>query len=898
MRHPVRLITVLAYLCLSYSTSGQTIFPKISGIILSSESGPVTGATVMLMDEYGKSVVSFAISKSNGGFSMYLPQSSDSIFALRIEHIQYISWSSKIRRTEFESGQMNLKIQLTQRNLTLQEVTVKATPLPYRIHNDTTEFRAKAYRTAETRKVEDLLKNIQGFQLTDDGRIFFQGREIERMLLEGEDLTDRHYRLLSKNLNASLIDRIQVVDNYSPDRLMREVDRTGKIAINLTLDSTYRNRMSETIGVASSGRRQLMDVSTILPAAMIKWLTFTNFNQNGTPSGTQLSDDRLGENTISSEWQDKHALALLEPMQIPQPPMDLRYARDNEDASTMQVISMHNQKGQSFRMLAGLGQSRLHRSSEWESRMKSLIGSDWQLNQQTRYSMKATEGLASILFKHDRNTNRTGHFSMNINKKNHGQWYTDQTTGDILDSLSDHHQQQRLMLTSRGHETIRTGVGNLIKISYQMDIGQSDQDQILSTNRFLSLHTPVNGMNEFNQRIKVRWFSGHLDFSWLGRSKYGKWSGGLRLSTDRQQQNLSFKPAVGTVVGSSSFPPGKTEIQSQAMVLHGTWQSAGTGKFAWFTSAVMGISPFDVRDAVIRSLAGSHVYRLTAGVDYKLSGLSGMRFNVYRNRWTPSTEWFHAGPILQSDGQVRFPATELKPETMTGLNLTISRVDLPKSFTALLYASLILTDGAYRQISSRNPGISQTTYMPFDGQRSQFISGSLSKHFPALRFKSMTDVSLQRIDGDARLDDLPITNSFGRFSIHQRLISAFPNPLNVELSYVLSRQYNRLESSLTGEMNTAQWQHVGYVRLNGRFGEKGFFSMIYGHRLLSTDKSLKTIDIYGRWKVSRSLYISITGHNLTNATAIARRMVSLNATTDQQTSLVGRYLMLGAEWSF
>jgi hypothetical protein len=852
----------------------------------------------MLMDEYGKSVNSFAISKSNGGFVLYLPQSSDTNFLLRIEHIQYITWSRKISRADFESGLMNLKIQLTQRNVTLQEVTVKAPPLPYRIQSDTTEFRAKAYRTAETRKVEDLLKNIQGFQLTEDGRIFFQGREIERMLLEGEDLTDRHYRLLSKNLNAALIDRVQVVDNYSSDRLMREVDRSGKIAINLTLDSTYRNRMSGTIGVATSGRRQLMDVSTVLPAAMIKWLTFTNFNQTGTPSGTQLSDDRLGENTISSERQDKHSLALLEPMQIPPPSMDLRYARDNEDASTMHVISLRNQQGQSFRLLAGMGQSKLHRSSVWESRMKSLIGSDWQINQQTGYSMKATEGLASILFKHDRNTNRTGQFSLNINRTNHGQWYTDQTTGDFMDSLSDHHQQRRMLLTSSGHETMKTSVGNLIKISYLMDIGRSDQDQVLSTNRFLALQSPVNGMSEFNQRIKVWWLSGHLDFSWLGRSKYGKWSGGLRLSTDRQQQDLSFESAAGTVASSASFPPRRIGIKSQAMVMHGSWQSTNTGKLAWFTSAVMGIAPFDVRDSVIISLAGRQVYRLTAGVDYKLSRLSGMRCSVYRNRWTPSTEWFHVGPVLQSDGQVRFPASELKPETMTGLNVTISRVDLPTSFTALLYASLIFTDGAYRQISSRTPGISRTTYMPFDGQRSQFISGSLSKHFPALRFKSMTDVSLQRIDGDARLDDIPINNSFGRFSIHQRLISAFPYPLNVELSYVLSRHFNRLESDLTGEMKTAQWQHVGYVRLNGRFGEKGFFSMIYGHRLLSTASALRTVDIYGRWKASRSLFISITGHNLTNATAIARRMVSLNATTDQQTSLVGRYLMLGAEWSF
>jgi hypothetical protein len=162
----------------------------------------------------------------------------------------------------------------------------------------------------------------------------------------------------------------------------------------------------------------------------------------------------------------------------------------------------------------------------------------------------------------------------------------------------------------------------------------------------------------------------------------------------------------------------------------------------------------------------------------------------------------------------------------------------------------------------------------------------------------MTDASVQRIDGDARLDEQPITNQYGRFSIQQRVISAFPIPWNVEISYTASRHFNRLSSTLTGETNTAQWQHVGYARLNGRFGEKGFFSMIYGHRILMSSTSLKTLDLYGRWKTSKSLFISMTGHNLTDVRVMEQRMVSLNATTDQRTMLVGRYILLSAEWSF
>jgi len=898
MIYSVRLLFFLNFLLLATTSICQTALPKISGNLLTYESKPVIGAMVILMDVDGKTVNSYAISKSDGGFELHPLKIFDSLFVLKIEHMQYESWSRMICSTELVSGHLNLKIQLAPRNLSLQEITVKAPPLPYRTYNDTTEFRAKAYITGETRKVEDLLKNIQGFQLTDDGRIFFQGREIDRMLLEGEDLTDRHYRLLSKNLNASLIDRVQVVDNYTADRLMREVNRSGKIAINLTLDSTFRNRLSGTVGGATSGGRQMMDVSTVLPAGLIKWLTFTNFNQTGTQSGSQLSDDRLGENSISDSRQSRNSLSVFEPMQISQPPLDVRYARDNEDASTIQVLSIRNRKGQSLRLFAGHGQSRLHRNAELENRIKSVINNDWRLYQNTRYAMKTRESLVSFLFKHDRKSNTTGQFSMNIKSTDHRQIYEDQTTGDFADSLSEDHEQQRLILTSSGQETIRTGFGSLFKISYVMDIGQSEQHQALSTVRFLSIQSPVSGLNNFSQWMQVKCMSGHLDLSLLDRSKLGRWTGGLRMSMDREQQILSYHSAAVMASGSAEFLQRRRVIQSQAIIMHGTWQSTNTGKLTWFTAGDFGIAPFDVRDSIELSMEGREVYRLSAGLDYKLSTLSGIRFSAYRNRWTPSSEWFHSGPILQADGQVRYPALELKPETMTGINFTISRVNLPNSFTALLYASLIFTDGAYRRISSRSPSNSLTTYMPFNGQQSQFVSGSVSKHFLALRFKSMTDVSIQHINGNTRLDDVSIRNLYGRFSLHQRLISAFAFPLNAELSYEISRHYNRLKSAMTGDMNTAQWQHVGYARLNGRFGEKGFVSMIYGRRLLSASETLNTIDLFTRWKASKSLYLSITGHNLTNAMAMERRTVSLNATTDQRTSLVGRYILFSAEWSF
>ncbi len=56
----------------------------------------------------------------------------------------------------------------------------------------------------------------------------FNGKEVDRILIEGEDLTEKNYQLLSRNLNANLVDKVQVINNFSTDRLLKEVDNSGK----------------------------------------------------------------------------------------------------------------------------------------------------------------------------------------------------------------------------------------------------------------------------------------------------------------------------------------------------------------------------------------------------------------------------------------------------------------------------------------------------------------------------------------------------------------------------------------------------------------------------------------------------------------------------------------------
>jgi len=125
----------------------------------------------------------------------------------------------------------------------MPDIIIKSEP-GITIKKDTTEYLAKNFKTNETRKVEDLLKNINGFSITPDGKISYNGKIISALLINGDDLVQDQYTLLSKNLSADIVDKIQVIENYNKNRLVGSISKSGEIAINLKLDKKINGKLS------------------------------------------------------------------------------------------------------------------------------------------------------------------------------------------------------------------------------------------------------------------------------------------------------------------------------------------------------------------------------------------------------------------------------------------------------------------------------------------------------------------------------------------------------------------------------------------------------------------------------------------------------------------------------
>lgn len=145
----------------------------------------------------------------------------------------------------------------------LKEITVRVKPVEQ--HGDTLNYNMAAYISASDRKLTDLLAKLPGITVTDNGRILYNDKPINRFNIEGQDLLGHRYNLATNSLPAEAIAQIQVVENDQPIQAMRSTHPTDRATLNVKLKQSYRMRIfGQVAASAGYGDDFLGDLDALL----------------------------------------------------------------------------------------------------------------------------------------------------------------------------------------------------------------------------------------------------------------------------------------------------------------------------------------------------------------------------------------------------------------------------------------------------------------------------------------------------------------------------------------------------------------------------------------------------------------------------------------------------------
>lgn len=190
-------------------------------------------AVVSLLRPKDSILVKFTRTDQQGQFTLNkLPASK---YIMVISYPDYADFVDDIDLTA-ASQKTPGNIYVTTRAHLLEEVIVKQRISAIRMKGDTTEYRADSFYVGPNANVQDLLKRMPGIQVNAKGEISAQGQKVEKILVDGEEFFSDDPAVVTQNLRADAVDKVQVFDKKSDQAVFTGIDdgQTAK-TINLQL---------------------------------------------------------------------------------------------------------------------------------------------------------------------------------------------------------------------------------------------------------------------------------------------------------------------------------------------------------------------------------------------------------------------------------------------------------------------------------------------------------------------------------------------------------------------------------------------------------------------------------------------------------------------------------------
>ena len=203
------ILTMLLLLMAIASFAQQRL---ISGQITDRDTKEAIEQVTVQLLKSDSTYVAGAISNENGLFHVTAPANGK--YLLKISSVGYKSTVKRIQISDNKDLAMG-KIVLGAEAIMLKGAVVTAMAQKVTLKEDTFVYNSSAYRTPEGSVVEELVKRLPGAEVSDDGTIKINGKEVKKILVDGKEFMTGDTKTALKNLPTSIIEKIKAYDEKS-----------------------------------------------------------------------------------------------------------------------------------------------------------------------------------------------------------------------------------------------------------------------------------------------------------------------------------------------------------------------------------------------------------------------------------------------------------------------------------------------------------------------------------------------------------------------------------------------------------------------------------------------------------------------------------------------------------
>jgi hypothetical protein len=226
------VIFIFTFIIVSH-VSAQRI--NLMGRVQDSATGlPLKDVAVTAFSIKDTSLLNFSFTTKNGNYCMEV-NGQDSIlvtFSYFAYKEQHVIWKA----TERYYTRTNIQLVPDPKWKTLSKVKLKTSPISMR--GDTIEIIASRFKVLPGSDVAQLFKKIPGFEVDVSGTVKVNGKDINKIMVDGSDFFGNNPALVSKTLQADMIEKVQVYEEKDENG---EIVQDGEVLINLKLKKGANN---------------------------------------------------------------------------------------------------------------------------------------------------------------------------------------------------------------------------------------------------------------------------------------------------------------------------------------------------------------------------------------------------------------------------------------------------------------------------------------------------------------------------------------------------------------------------------------------------------------------------------------------------------------------------------
>lgn len=234
-----RQLMTLLWLCLAVVTvQAQKI--TVSGEVTDGETGEALPSATVVLLRPDSTQATGATTNMEGGFR--LPAVKAGAYILKVS---FVGYKPLLRNLQLTSEQKERHLGVLKLNtdavlMTSAEVTARAAQVEMKA--DTFIYNSAAYRVPEGSALEELVRKLPGAEVSDDGTIKINGKEVKKIMVDGKEFFEDDTKMAMKNLPTKMVEKIKAYDKKSDYSRITGIDDGEEETV---LDLTVKKGMKE-----------------------------------------------------------------------------------------------------------------------------------------------------------------------------------------------------------------------------------------------------------------------------------------------------------------------------------------------------------------------------------------------------------------------------------------------------------------------------------------------------------------------------------------------------------------------------------------------------------------------------------------------------------------------------